>query len=142
MAYREKIAWGSLLGMALTFGTYFGWVAITEPDQTAMPNFPMMMTYAVAALGYAVFTGAMYLVLRLSAPEDARQRADERDLSIERRSMQAGYWVLLFGMILVGGIMPFTNRGWEIVNTGIAAIVLAEVVRCVTMAMGYRRSGA
>lgn len=141
MAYREKLAWLTLLAMAVTFGPYFVWIAINPPDP-GLPNLPAMATYAVVGVSYAVLTGLIRLGLRLHAPADAKARPDERDVAIESRGTQAGYYLLIAGMIVVGGIMPFTHEGWDIVNAAIAAIVAAEVLNGLVTVIGYRRTAA
>lgn len=141
MAYREKLAWLTLLAMAVTFGPYFVWVAINPPDDS-LPNLPVMAVYAVVGTAYAVLTGLIRLGLRLHAPADARARPDERDVAIEGSAAKAGYYLLIAGMIAVGGIMPFTHRGWDIVNAAIGAIVAAEVLSGLVTALGYRRTAA
>jgi hypothetical protein len=50
--------------------------------------------------------------------------------------------VLITGMILVGGFMPFTNGGWEIANTAFFMIVLAEGVFSACIIRAYRRQQA
>lgn len=65
--------------------------------------------------------------------------ADERDRAIARRSLSAACYTLLTGMVLVGIWMPFTSRGWTIVNAAIAMIVLAELVHYAVAVWSYRR---
>jgi hypothetical protein len=50
--------------------------------------------------------------------------------------------VLIAGMIVVGGFMPFTNAGWEIANTAFFMIVLAEAVFSIGIIRAYRRQHA
>lgn len=49
---------------------------------------------------------------------------------------------MMTGMILVGMVMPFTHSGWDIVNAGLLAIVLAEITQHGLTAWRYRRSAA
>ena len=85
---------------------------------------------------------AGHLALRLTAPADARAPADERDSAITRRSMSAACYVLMVGMILVGCVMPFLHKGWDIVNAAIFMIVVAEVVHYGIVAFSYRRQAS
>ncbi|HYE42742.1 MAG TPA: hypothetical protein VEA15_05050 [Caulobacteraceae bacterium] len=141
MAYREKLAWLTLLAMALTFGPYFVWIGINPPEP-GLPNLRAMATYAVVGTSYAVLTGLIRLGLRLHAPADAKARPDERDVAIEGRATKAGYYLLMAGMIAVGGFMPFTHTGWDIVNAAIGAIVAAEILSTLVTVIGYRRTAA
>ena len=42
-------------------------------------------------------------------------------------------------MILVGIVMPFSDRGWQIVNAAFLAIAVAEAVRLAVIILSYRR---
>jgi hypothetical protein len=138
MPYREKIAWLSLIAMAVTFGPYFVEVAADPFRAVPLPNLPQMGLFAAATLTQALIIGLGRLYLRIRSPEDARAPADERDLAIERRSIYAAYFVLLTGMVFVG-VMPFTSGGWKLVNAAVAMIVLAELTHYGVVAVSYRR---
>ena len=47
---------------------------------------------------------------------------------------------MLTGLIVVGVVMPFTHRGWDLVNTALFVIVLAETVRDALIIAGYGRT--
>ena len=66
----------------------------------------------------------------------------KRDMAIDRRSTQIAYFVLMGLTLYVGGYLPFVTRGWEIVNSAIASVVIAELVRCIVAVVAYRRSAA
>lgn len=139
MPFREKVAWLSLLALAAAYIPYFGVVIAGPLEGEPMPNLKLLGLLAgvsmlrVAILGF----GRLYLARR--APEDARLPLDERDRAIEHRSISVAYYVLVFCMILVGGIMPFTTGGWKIVNAAIFMIVIAEVVQYGLVVASYRR---
>lgn len=138
MSYREKIAWLSLITMALTFVPYFTVTALSSPDES-LPNLRQMGFYALTALTQMSLLGLGHLLLRRRAPLDARIPPDERDRAIASRSMSYAYYVMIFGIILAGCIMPFSASGWSIVNAAIFVIVLAEVVRYSSAVLFYRR---
>ena len=83
--------------------------------------------------------GAGHLYLRRASPEEAHTPADERDRAITHRGITSGYYVLIAGMILVGCVMPFYSRGWEIVNAALLMIVAAEIVHYGVVVWSYRR---
>ncbi len=138
MPYKEKVAWLSLIAMALTFGPYFTLAALSPPGD-ALPNFRQLGLYAVAAIVQLLILGAGHLYLRFKSPEDARAPSDERDRAITQRSTTFAYYVLMAGMILVGGIMPFLFSGWAIVNAAIFMMAAAEVVNHSLVVVSYRR---
>lgn len=138
MPYREKVAWLSLIAMAVTFGPYFTVMALAPPAEP-MPDLRTMAWFAGTAVTQVLILGLGHLVLRLKSPADARVPADERDRAIARRSISAAYYVLIVGMILVGIVMPFNKAGWQLINAAIMMIVLAEVVHYGVSVWSYRR---
>lgn len=141
MPYREKVAWLSLLSMLLVFVPYFTWAEL-HPPGPEIPNLSQMAIYACASLSWAVILGIGHLLLRFKTPDEAKQPLDERDTAIAHKARGYAYGVLITGMILVGGVMPFTNGGWEIANTAFFMIVLAEGVFSACIIRAYRRQNA
>jgi hypothetical protein len=138
MSYREKSAWLSLFAMAVAFIPYFVLSSQRAP-LTALPDLGQIWLYGKTVAVQLLVLGAGHLWLRRSAPADARLPPDERDQGIERRSMQLAYYVLICSAILVGCVMPFYARGWQIVNATILGIVIAELVHYGSAAWSYRR---
>jgi len=139
MPFREKIAWLSLVALGVAYIPYFVVVASGAYDHAPAPNFPLLTLLAGVSILRLAILGGGWLVLRARAPEDARMKPDERDVAISRRAMASGYYVLTAAMILVGGIMPFTEGVWRIVNAAIFTLVVAEAVVHAVTAVGYRR---
>lgn len=141
MPYREKVAWLSLLSILVVFVPYFSWTTL-HPPGPEIPNFSQMAIYACTSLSWAVILGIGHLLLRRSSPFEAKLPMDERDTAIAHKARGYAYGVLITGMILVGGVMPFTNGGWEIANTAFFMIVLAECVFSALIIRAYRRQNA
>jgi len=139
MSYREKIAWLMLLSIVLTFGPYFTIVLLGYIPEAAMPNLRQLGLYGIAAVARMLILAIGYLYLRRAFPQEARMPPDERELAIGHRALSLAYYVLLFGMIVVGGIMPFTSSGWTIVNTAFFMMVASEIVNHVMALHSYRR---
>lgn len=138
MPYREKVAWLSLIAMAIVFVPYFSWAKL-HPPSSSVPNLQQMALYAIACGAWVLILGIGHLLLRRGAPGEAKRPLDERDRAIQFQSRNYAYGVLLTGMVVVGCFMPFGAGGWEIVNAAVFAIVLAEVVHYGTMVHRYRR---
>ena len=138
MPYREKVAWLSLLAMAVVFVPYFT-LAKLQPPVDTLPNLDQMARYAVTCGVWLAILGIGHLLLRRSAPDEARLPLDERDTAIAHRARTRSYGVLVAGMILVGCVMPFTASGWRIVNAAIFMIVLAEAAFDSSVILSYRR---
>jgi hypothetical protein len=139
MPYREKIAWLSLLAMAVTFGPYFTVTAMRSLPSEPMPNLRQLGFFAMTAIAQLLILGVGHLYLRRASTQEARLPLDERDQAISRRSVSLAYYVLIAGMILVGCVMPFNSSGWSIVNAALFMIIAAEVVHYGVVVFSYRR---
>jgi hypothetical protein len=139
VAYREKLAWLSLIAMAVTFGPYFLLAAgAGAAGGAGLPVTHLLLPLGVAASAQAALLGLGRWFLRRRAPMDARTPPDERDRVIDRRSITLAYHALVIGMILVSVVMPFSAAGWSIVNAGLLAIVIAELVHYASVVTSYR----
>lgn len=139
MPYREKTAWLSLFAMIVTFGPYFVHVAMDSRPPRPLPDLHEISYYAAITIAELIILGVGHLVLRLKSPDEARTPLDERDQAIKRLSVSSAYYVLIFGMIQVGCIMPFTLKGWSLVHASIFMIVAAELTRLFVVVISYRR---
>ena len=139
MPYREKIAWLSLIGMAVCYGPYFAYTYRSPLLDQPLPNFPLMALFAAAAGGNAVWTLLGRLLVRMNTPPDERGAADERDRAIDRNARAVAYYVLIGLALYVGCFLPFTSAGWHIVNSMVASVVIAETLSFVVIVLGYRR---
>lgn len=137
MPYREKIGWLYLAAMAVAFVPYFALSAAAP--QRPMPNLGQLWLFFLAIVVQVAIIGAGHAFFFLGTPRDAKMPADERDLTIERRSMSAAYYVLIAGTIMVGCVLPFTSTGWKLVNGAILTIVAAEMVHYGVVVFSYRR---
>lgn len=54
MPHREKLAWMTLLWIAVTYGPYFVHVAMSPPAAGEMPNLPQLWLLALAAGGNGI----------------------------------------------------------------------------------------
>ena len=141
MPYREKIAWLSLIAMAVALIPYFAVTQLNTGTRGSdlMPNLHQLGLYAAAVLVELLILGVGHLYLRRTTPKDERTPPDERDRAILSRAVSWAYYVLIAGMIQVGCFMPFSAGGWAIVNAAIFAIVVSEVVRNGVTVVSYRR---
>lgn len=138
MAFREKIAWLTLVTMLVAYAVYF---TIVGPavgfGEGRMIDIIWSFGLVAVAHAIAVIVGAIFIAV--TATKEAQAKADERDRAIARRGATIGYYVLILGMIVVGVVMPFSDPPWKIVNTALLAIVLAETVNNVVVLLSYRR---
>lgn len=134
MAWREKVAWLTVLAMVAAYGVYFGVTAMG-----ARSMFGQLLLFGEVMIVQLVVVIVASAALAIASGQEWRQAADERDQAIGRRGAGAAYYVLMTGMVLVGVIMPFTAGGWRIVNAALFALVIAEIVRHVIVIWSYRR---
>ena len=139
MPYREKTAWLSLIAMLVTYGPYFTLVSMGVLPARPLPDFRQLALFGATTVVQLIILGTGHLILRLASSPEDRTPPDERDLAITHRSIVSAYNLLLGGMILVGVIMPFTTRGWEIVHAALFMIVSSEVLRYGVAVFSYRR---
>ena len=139
MSYREKSAWLALVAMAVTLIPFFAYVAVNKHHDDPLSDLTPLWAYGISAVARLIILGVGFIVLRSMHQDEARTPLDERDLAIERKATHYAYYMLMFGTIVVGCILPFSNRGWGLVTAAILVIVLAECVRYGLLVFGYRR---
>ena len=137
MSFKEKSAWLALAAMLLAYVPFFALAAVSPP--APMPDLRLISLFAAVSILRVVVLGLGTLWFRLRSPEDARAPADERDRVISNRATTIAYYVLITGVLATGGFMPFYTGGWGIVSATILIVVIAEIVRCIMVVVGYRR---
>jgi len=134
MAWREKIAWITLVAMLIAYGVYFTLISLsTLPPVSMLALFGGLTVIQVIAVIVAT------TVLAALSSEEARAKPDERDRAVARRGASIAYFVLIVGMITVGVVMPFRDTGWRLINASLFALVVAETVRHLIVVVSYRR---
>lgn len=139
MAYRERLAWIELVGMALAYGGYFIALALVDPEPGRIETLTYVALFGAATVLRLLILGTGWLTLRARMGSEARARPDERDRAIARRGAAIGYYVLLGLMLWVGVVLPLTDSGWAVANRALAAIIIAEIVRDAVIVLSYRR---
>jgi hypothetical protein len=135
MPYREKFAWLTLVSMALCYTPYFVISHLNPPAQAGtLEGLSQLWLYGAAATGHGLMVGVGQFFI------GKRQKPDERDRDIERRSTQAAFWMLLILMMLVGVVLPLTQAGgWDVANPALLGIILSLAMQSVVQIWLYRR---
>lgn len=141
MSHRERLAWVTVMSLMVPYVPYFVWAAV-NPSMKPLPDVSTMRVFAVAAISHLAIYAVGAAVLRFSWPADALAKLDERDRAVSRKSLAASYGVLIAGLIIAGVVLPFDPgySGWKQINVAILALVVSELVRCITVIRSYRRT--
>lgn len=133
----ERFAKVWMIALIVIFTLYFTVIAVMEARQIE-PTFLQRIGLLAAALGtLGVIAGGDRILSWLK--RDESDATDERDRLIQYRATTIGYYVLMAGMIVVGCVLPFLTRGWEIVHAALLAIALAEIAQSGLVLVYYRQ---
>jgi len=137
MLARERYSWVLLTGLVLFFGAYFVVVSVLQHAHVEPTFLQKIGILAIAAGSLAI----VVLIDRFVAwvRPDRNAKPDERDKLIELRAAGIAYYVLIAGALYVGCYLPFLATTWQIVNSTLAVVVIAEVVHHGLVVLGYRR---
>lgn len=136
MAFREKIAWASLLSTVLIWGAFFVILALV-PHQAR--GLAMLGPFIVATVAQAAVMIAAATIWAIRAPKEANAPADERDRAIGLRATRMAYLTLILGVVAVIVWLHFGLHGPDTVFALAGAFILAEAVRFGATALGYRK---
>ncbi|MBN8648598.1 MAG: DUF2178 domain-containing protein [Caulobacterales bacterium] len=141
MAYKEKIAWLYLIGMVGCFGTYFVFL-IMNPAFYMWNFLDQFKPLAILGILNAIIVGIGHFWLMKTNEKADRLATDERDIIIEAKATKISYSVLIYAMLFVGGVLPFTESKWKIVNCTILAVCIAEITRNSSTIISYKRQSS
>lgn len=137
MAFREKMAWVSLMGILLAFIPYFAFLTSYDGPAPFYPLYSSGLLAGIIVLLTIVVT-ITAIVAALSNIRDAQAPADERDRRVACRASAVAYSVLLPCLFAALATAFF---GWSltaVANAVLAAIIVAELVRNGLEIAGYR----
>lgn len=138
MAYREKIAWLSLVAMVVAYTLYFSIAGpMMHGGGQSSVSFVVLLAAILTTQAIVAVVGSLIIAIR--SGREARAPADERDRAIARRGAAVAYFVLMVGMIIVGCVMPAREEGWHLINAALFMLAVAETVRYGLIVTSYRR---
>lgn len=136
MSFREKSAWISLFVTLVVWGGYLLHVFVWPGDGAGRLAMPLLIGAIVVTV---VFQTVLHIAIAAHAPRDAQSPADERDRLIALKAAQAAGFALAAGVFLVAGSIHVGARPGEMANGILAALALAELIRCAAVIAAYRR---
>lgn len=137
MPFREKSAWITLISVILTFGSYYGALALGLFPPMSLASFHIGLGVIV---GFVVLQIVLRLIAFAMSPKDARLPRDERERMIEARSHTIGYYVQMAGILLV--VIATHIRGSNFLTTvylGVASVLLAAMAVAISQIVMFRR---
>lgn len=138
MAFKEKSALAMTAILVLVFGWYFALVT-GEVARSPVRDVAWVGLMLPVVLALVVLTTVAHAVIAISAPSQAGCE-DERDRSHERRGAHVGGHVLAVETCGALGLAMIDTPAFWIAQTLLAALVLAEVTKGVTVLALYRRT--
>lgn len=140
MAFREKMAWFTLIGFVLTYAFYFG-IAAPAVDFGRNNMLDIVWSFGPVAAVHGLISIIGSAAIAIAARRDASNMADERDHAINRKATMVAYYIMMVGVMFVGVAGPFTMAPYKIVNMSLALIVICQIVQDVLVIRGYRQGG-
>ncbi len=137
MSFREKSAWFTLVSVLVTFGSYYGALAMGLIHPFSMASFHLGLLSIIALI---VLQVALHVIAAMLNPADARTQRDEREKLIQLRSHTAGYYVMMVGMVAV--VVATHIPGLTFMTTvylGVLTMVVAAIVVAVAQIILFRR---
>lgn len=139
MSALETRAWLQLWAMGPPYAVYFALQLVFPGWFDSLGVLQRLACFAATALTHAAITLTGMAVLKRKEHGEG-PLVDERDRAIEGRATLVAYYTLMAGMIVAGVMMPFRDSSWKIVNTALLAIVVAEMLRHLLIALAYRKA--
>jgi hypothetical protein len=130
MSFRERIAWITLVSIAVCYGVYL--TAILQHRAT----FHLFVICVAAAAAIQV---ALTVVATVRNPAEAKAPRDERERLIDSRARTLGYYVLVVGMLSLA--IPGHTGGSvrDMLHVSFAGVVAAELTVCIAQIVMHRR---
>ena len=132
MPFREKSAWISLFCLVVAFGTFsVGRRFVPGSNQEAGLFF-------VCVVAFVVLRIVLYIIARLTAPEDARAPLDERERFIGLKAASNANMALIVGVLIVPLSMHMGISKPEMGYLAMMAIIVSEIVREISRITYFR----
>ncbi len=130
MSFREESAWITLVTVLISFGVYFGALAIRHVH--GFHSLFLLLLWGIALV-------ALQIVAAATTPRDGRAPRDERETLIQWRSHTLGYYVLM-GLVLALFVpVHFRHSAIDMANFALRGVVIASLVVAVAQIVMFRR---
>jgi hypothetical protein len=135
MSFREKTAWISIVSIGGIYGVYF-WSVMRAGRQGTGAQFGGLLGTVIALVVVQV---VLTTIAAIMAPREANAAPDERDRLIDLRATRTAYAGLATGIACACFFGAFTPPIVFKVNSLLFILVTAELLRCGSQVVQYRR---
>jgi heme/copper-type cytochrome/quinol oxidase subunit 2 len=138
MAFREKLAWISVLTMTLVYGWYFWTVfPLARAGHVDRLHYAAMLQGTIIVV--VVLQVILAILVAIFSPREAARPEDERERLIALKGSRSAYFVLVTGTLLVSVCGIFFNADSVLLgNAALVAVVAANLVKDITQVVHYR----
>lgn len=136
MSFKEKSALGMTAILVLVFGWYFA-IVVGEVARLPVRDVAWAGLMIPVVVGLVILAAVAHAAIAISAPSQAGVE-DERDRLLERRGAHVGGYVLAAGTVGGLGLAVVDAPTFWIAQALLAALVLGEVAKNITVLALYR----
>jgi hypothetical protein len=137
VSFREKGAWISFFVILLSFGIYFGSIALDLLRSSFVPA-RSLVSLLPLVVGIVVLETVLHVFLAVCEPASASAPRDERERLIELKAVRPAFFVLIAGALLSIGGATLGAGAWPIVLGVLFSVWIAELTRFGMQLCGYR----
>lgn len=139
MAFREKVAWISLVTSLIVYAVYFALV-VPRLSSGRLGGYEFVPWLSTAVSVIVVCQVGLRTLVAVRDPLGAKQPRDEREHMFALRADRAAFYTLEVGALFAVFALLWRNDAAVITNGVLFAIVLAEAVRSGFQVFDYRMS--
>jgi len=141
MAFREKLAWISVVTMSLVYGWYF-WTILPLARAGAGNAWHYAKMLQATIMTVVALQIVLTIAAAISSPREARAAEDEREKLITLKGTRTAYFVLITGALCVCvSALFFGTNSLLLGNYALMAVVAGNLAKDLTQIVHYRRGG-
>jgi hypothetical protein len=138
MAFREKLAWITLVSISLVFGVYGA--SLISPDVARLIGPTPGVRLLGAVFAEVLIVTVLTIMAAVTAPSEANAPEDERERVFSLKSDRAGYYLLsgLLWCVLMAGVFQHLSTD-DILKLVFWSMIAVEIIRQARLIIAYRR---
>lgn len=138
MSFKEKSILSSLILTIIVFGYYF--LQVFKTTGSTLFEVTNGIGFFIGAVVLMVLLEIiLHIILAITSKNESNQCDDERDKLIDLKATRISYYILVFGVFMVGVSMLFYFDTLLLANTMLLFFIIAEIVGFSMQLYYYRR---